>query len=150
MTLKKALDYFQTIVSQTSKKSEIKIYNEFIRILTSLEERELLATEIDAIETELKRLNLNATANHNKRYYKKALTQFEKYLKDTFSLTTKGYYTKIGSSLGMTFGLLFGIVFLSSHQLSTGVALGISLGMFVGLLIGRHLDAKAVSSGNMV
>ena len=150
MTLKKALDYFQSIVSKTSNKSEIKVYKEFIRILTRLEERHLSASEIKAIETELKRLNLDSTVANNKRYYKKALTQFEKYLKDTFSLTTKGHYTKIGIALGMTFGLLFGVVFLSSLERSMGIALGMSFGMFIGLLIGRHLDAKAFSSGNMV
>lgn len=150
MTLKKALDYFKSIVSKTSNKSEIRIYKEFIRILTSLEERDLSVSEIKAIETELKRLNLDDAVDHNKRYYKKALTQFEKFLKDTFSLTSKGYYTKIGIALGMTFGLLFGVVILSHLERSMGIALGVSLGMFVGLLIGRYLDAKALSSGNMV
>lgn len=150
MTLKKALDYFKSIVSKTSNKSEVKVYKEFIRILTRLDERDLSASEIKSIETGLKRLNLDFTVAHNKRYYKKALKQFEKYLKDTFSLTTKGYYTKIGIALGMTFGLLIGVVFLSSLERSLGIALGISLGMFVGLLIGRNLDAKALSSGNMV
>ncbi|MDC6390658.1 hypothetical protein PP182_18370 [Maribacter sp. PR1] len=150
MTLKKALDYFQSLVSETSKKSEIKVYKEFIRILNRLEDRDLSASEIQAIETELKRLNLDSTIAHDIKYYKKALTQFEKYLKDTFSLTTKGYYTKIGIALGMTFGLLFGVVFLSRLERSKGIALGMSLGMFIGLLIGRNLDAKALSSGNMV
>lgn len=150
MTLKKALDYFQSMVSETSSKSEIKVYKEFIRILTRLDERDLSASEIKAIETELKRLNLDTTVAHNKKFYKKALIQFEKYLKDTFSLTSKRYYAKIGIALGMTFGLLFGVVFLSGLERSMGIALGISLGMFIGLLIGRNLDAKALSSGNMV
>lgn len=150
MTLKKALGYFQRKVSETSNKTEIKVYKEFIRILTRLEERDLSASDIKAIETELKRLDSDSTIAHNKRYYEKALTEFKKYLKDTFSLTTKGYYTKFGIALGMTFGLLFGVVFLSSLERSMGIALGMALGMFIGLLIGGNLDAKAVSSGNVV
>jgi hypothetical protein len=150
MTLKKALEYFQIKVSETSSKTEIKVYKEFIRILTRLEERDLSASDIKAIENELKRLHLDSTIAHNKRYYKKALTQFEKYLEDTFSLTTKGHYTKIGIALGMTLGLLFGVVFLSSIERSMGIALGMALGMFIGLLIVRNLDAKALSSGNVV
>lgn len=149
MTLKKALDYFQRISSETSNKSEIKVYQEFIRILIRLEERDLSASEITAIETELNRLDLNSTT-HNKRYIKKALTQFEKYLMDTFSLTTEGYYTNKGMVLGMIFGLLFGVVTSSRLDGSMSIALGISLGMFIGLLIGRNLDAKALSSGNAV
>ena len=148
MTLRKALDYFQRMVSETSNKSEIKIYQEFIRILTRLQERDLSASEIKSIENELSRLDLNSTTAHNKRYFKKALTQFEKYLMDTFSLTTKTYYARTGIALGMTFGLLFGVVFLSNLERSMGIALGISVGMFIGLLIGQHLDSKAFSSGN--
>lgn len=150
MTLKKALDYFQRIVSKTSNKSEIKVYEEFIRILTRLEEKDLSASEIKAIETELTRLDLISTTAHNKKFYKKALAQFEKYLMDTFSLITEGYYVKNGIALGMTLGLLVGVVFLSSLERSMGIALGMSLGMFIGLIIGRNLDAKALSSGRMV
>lgn len=150
MTLKKAINYFQSKVSITSGKSEIKVYKEFIRILTRLEERDLSASEIKVIEAELKRLNLDSTVEHNKRYYKKALRHLENYLKDTFSLTMKGYFMKTGIALGMTFGLLFGVVFLSSLERSMGVSLGISLGMFIGLLIGRNLDAKALAAGNMI
>ncbi len=150
MTLKKALDYFENIVSKTSNKSEIKIYKEFIRILTRLNEKELSASQIKALESELKKLNLDTTIAHNKRYHKKALIQFETYLKDSLSLTTKGYYTNRGIALGMTFGLLLGIIFLSRFERSMGIALGMSLGMFIGLLIGRNLDAKALLSGNIV
>lgn len=150
MTFKKALDYFQRIASETSNKSEIKVYQEFIRILTSLEERDLSASEITAIESELNRLDLNSSNTYNKRYFKKALTQFEKYLEDTFSLSTKGYYTRRGIALGMIFGLLFGAVTLSGLEGSMSIALGISFGMLIGLLIGRNLDAKALSSGNTV
>lgn len=150
MTLKKALHYFQSILSETSNKSEVKVYEEFIRILTALKEKDLSASEVKAVETELKRLDLDATVVHDKRYYKKALAQFETYLKDTFSFTPKGYYTKIGIAFGLTFGFLFGLVFLSSLEWSSGLALGLSIGMAIGLLIGRNLDAKALSSGNMV
>ncbi len=150
MTFKKALDHFEKRVSETTNKSETKLYQEFIRILTRLNERDLSAADIIAIETELKRLNLDATVAHKKRYYKKALRQFEKYLMDTFSLTTKGYYTKTGIALGMTFGLLFGVVLLSNLERSMGISLGMSLGMFIGLIIGRNLDEKALSTGKMV
>ena len=150
MTFKNALDYFQKKVSNTNNKSEIKVYQEYIRILTRLEERDFSAADITAIETELKKLNLDASVANKKSYYKKALTQFEKYLMDTFSLTTKGYYAKTGIALGMTFGLLFGVVLLSNLERSMGISLVVSLGMFIGLIIGRNLDEKALSTGKMV
>lgn len=61
MTFKEALDYFQNLVSQTRNKSEIKVFKEFIRILTRLEERDLSAFEMKTIESELKRLHLGTT-----------------------------------------------------------------------------------------
>jgi hypothetical protein len=146
MTLKNALNYFKSLVSETRKKSEIKVYQDFIQIISSLEKRELSETEIQAIETELDALDLNSATAPNKRYYKKALQQFKKYLKNAFSLTTKGYYTNMGVGLGTLFGVLFGVVFLGSFERS----MGISLGMLMGLLIGRHLDAQAEASGMVV
>ena len=150
MTLKKALDSFQRLISETSNKSEIKVYQKFIRILSSLEERDLSEFELKAIETELTKLDLVSNTAHNKLFYKKALAQFEKYLMNTFSLVTKGYYTQNGIALGMTFGLLVGLVFLSSLERSMGIALGMSLGMFIGLIIGRNLDTQALSAGRIV
>ncbi|MBB3696480.1 hypothetical protein KMW28_10180 [Flammeovirga yaeyamensis] len=150
MTLQKALDYFQRLVSETSNTSEIKVYQEFIRIISSLKERDLSETEIKSIETELARLNLISATHHDKRFYQKALSQFEKYLATTFSLAPKGYYVKNGIALGMTIGLLVGTVFLSNLERSMGIALGISIGMFIGLIIGHSLDVKAVSSGRVV
>ena len=150
MTLKSALNHFESLVAGTTKKSEIKVYREFIQILSSLEKRDLSETEIQAIETELDALDLNTATAHHKKQYKKALQQFKKYLKDTLALTTKGYYTNLGVGLGMSFGVLLGVVVLGSLERSMGISLGISLGMLIGLFIGRHLDAQAEASGMLV
>ena len=37
MTLKNATNFFESLVSETSKKSEIKVYQEFIQIITGLD-----------------------------------------------------------------------------------------------------------------
>jgi hypothetical protein len=150
MTLKNAVTHFESLVAETTKKSEIKVYQDFIQILSSLEKRDLSETEIQAIETVLDSLDINTTTAHHKKHYIKALQQFKKYLKDTFSLTTKGYYSNLGVGLGMSFGVLFGVVVLGSLERSMGISLGISLGMLIGLLIGRHLDAQAEASGMLV
>jgi len=150
MTLKYAFNYFKTLASKTSEKSETKVYQEFIKIISSLEEKNLSETEVQSIEKELDALDLNSPNGSNRKHYNKALTQFKKYLKDTFSLTTKGYYTNIGIALGSSFGVVFGVVLLSTFERSLGIALGISFGMLIGLLIGRHFDSQAKASGKMV
>lgn len=150
MTLKNAVNFFESLISQTGKKAEIEVYQEFIQIITGLEKRNLSEAEIQLIETELDDLDLNSPTNNNIKYYKKALRHFQKYLKDTLSLTSKGYYANIGIGLGLTFGILFGIVFLSGFERSLGISLGISFGMIIGLIIGRQMDTQAKAAGNML
>lgn len=133
MELKNAINIIEELESRTSKKSELKIYQEFIQILKKLEERELSETEIIAVEIELENLKLNSANADSKKRISLALNRFKKYLKDTLSLTTKSYYTKLGVGLGSSFGILFGVVFLSNMERSLGISLGLCFGMFIGL-----------------
>ncbi|WP_341224532.1 hypothetical protein [uncultured Arcticibacterium sp.] len=148
MTLKEAKSFFENLRNESSKKSEIKIYNKFIHILTELNNRELSEEEIQSVESKLTSLDL--TNEKSIKFLKKALKDFENFLKENLSLISKGYYTGISMGLGMSFGVLFGIVFLSGLERSMGISLGICLGMFVGLLIGRNMDAKAQEEGNVI
>jgi len=150
MSIKEALNYLDYLLSDSSRKSEIKVYQEFIEILNGVKQRDLSATEIQAIEAELQALELKSTEANKARYFKKALRRFIKFLKEEFSLTPKEYYTKLGIALGASFGVLVGIVFLSSLERSMGIALGISIGMLVGLLVGKTMDSQAKASGKMV
>ena len=150
MTLQEAYNFFESLNIETTKKSEIKIYKKFLHTITELKRREFSKDEIQSIEKELDKLNVEANPENRKKHFKKALNRFEKFLKDKFILTSKGYYTNIGIGLGSTFGVLFGIVFLSSFERSLGISLGLSIGMLIGLIIGRSMDAKAISEGRVI
>ncbi len=150
MTIQEANNFFESLRTETTKKYEIKVYKKFIHILNELKIREFSKDEIQSIETELDSLNLKSNPENKNKYYNKALSKFEKYLKDTYSLTSKGYYTNIGLGLGLTFGILFGIVFLPSFERSLGISLGLAFGMLIGLIIGRNLDSKAAAEGRML
>ena len=93
MTINTAHTLFETLESETSKKSELKVYTKFLHILSELKTRDFSEGEIKAVEKELDSLALEANPKNRKRYYTKALNKFETYLKDIFSLTTSGYYT---------------------------------------------------------
>ena len=80
----------------------------------------------------------------------KTREEFKKYLKDTFSLTTKGYYTTFYGGLGLVFGLLFGVAILSNLERSLGISLGLIGGMVVGSIMGRSKDSQAKTSGKML
>ena len=150
MTLKNAINFFESLEAETSSKSEIKVYQEFIKIITSLEKKGLSENEIQTIETELDRLNLKSNFLNRKKYFKIALSDFKKYLKDTFSLTTEGYYTTFYGGLGLVFGLLFGVAILSNLERSLGISLGLIGGMVVGSIMGRSKDSQAKTSGKMI
>ncbi len=150
MTVQEAYNFFASLKTETTKKHEIKVYEKFFHILSELKNRAFSKEEIESIETELDRLNLKSNPENRKKYFKKALGKFEKYLKETFSLTTKAYYQKLYGGLGLLFGLLFGVVFLSSLERSLGISLGLIGGMVVGSLIGRNMDSKAVLEGRVL
>lgn len=146
MKLKNARIYLESLTAETNKKSKIKVYKKFILIISSLEKRNLSESEIESIEKELDALSLDSS---NVKF-SKALRQFEKYLKQTFSLTSKEYYQKLYGGLGLLIGLLFGVIFLSNLERSLGISYGLLGGMVVGSLIGRQLDAQAKTAGNLL
>jgi len=150
MTLKNAINFFESLEAETSNKPEIKVYQEFIKIITSLEKKGLSENEIQTIETELDRLNLESNRLNRKKYFKIVLRDFKKYLKETFSLITEGYYTTFYGGLGLVFGLLFGVAILSNLERSLGISLGLIGGMVIGSIMGRSKDAQAKTSGKML
>jgi polyhydroxyalkanoate synthesis regulator phasin len=150
MKLEEAKNFFESLKTETKNKSEIKIYDKFIYVLSKLKSREFSKDEIQSLETELDRLDLESNTETGRKYFKNALSKFEKYLKDTFSLISKGYYIKLGAGLGISFGILFGVVFLSDFERSLGISLGLGIGLLIGLIIGRLRDAKAISEGRVL
>ena len=149
MTLKNTLNIFESLKTETTKKSEIKIYEKFIYTLTELENREFSKEEIQSIETALDSLQLESNPENRKKFFKKTLSEFEKYLNDTFYLTHKGYYTQLYGGLGLSFGLMCGVAILSNLG-SLGLSLGLIGGMVVGSIIGRNKDAEVKAAGNML
>jgi len=143
MLLQDAIHFFKRVTTETTKKSELKVYERFIQLLSTLTDRAFSPEEIQSIETKLESLNLESNPKNAQTYYKKALHTFEKYLKETFSLIPKGYYTNLGIIFGTFFGLLFGVVFLFTFERSLGIALSLSFGMIIGLIIGIAMDTKA-------
>ena len=150
MTLQEAITIFESLKTETTNKHEIKVYEKYLHIITGLKNRVFSKDEIESIESKLEDLNLKSNPENRKKYFKKALSKFEKYLKDTFSLTSEGYYTNLYSGLGLSFGLLFGVAILSNLERSLGISLGLIGGMLVGSIMGRKKDSQAKSAGNVL
>ena len=150
MTLQEAIVLFENLKKENSKKSEIRLYEKFLQILTALKNRKFSEEELENIELELDGLDLNSSPGNRKKYFRKALTEFEKFLKNRFHLTSPRYYTNLGMGLGSSFGIIFGIVILSNLERSLGIALGIAIGTALGLVIGKSMDAQAKASGKIL
>ena len=150
MTLQEAYNIFESLKTETTKKSKIKVFDKFVYMLSALKSRKFSKEEIQSIETELESFNLKSNREKNIKFFKKTLRKFEKFLEDTFSFTSKGYYTNLGTALGASFGILFGVVFLSNWERSLGISMGLIFGSAIGGFIGRAMDTKAVNEGRMI
>ena len=146
MTADETIKFFNKLRSQTTKKSELKVYDDFIQTLTKLIKRDLSTGDLISIETKLDDLKLKSNPEKKRKHFRKALHSFKEYLKKEFSLVSKGYYTAIGMSLGMCFGVAFG----SAIQESIGTSSGLVFGMLIGLVIGKIMDTKAEKEGNVL
>lgn len=115
-----------------------------------MKNRAFTKEELQSIEMVLDSFNLKSTNEKSITFFKKALNKFEAFLKDSFSLTSKDHYTKLGTGLGLSFGILFGVVVLASFERSLGISFGMIGGMLIGSAIGRSMDAKAHSESRVL
>ena len=150
MTLQETNNFFESLKNQTTKTSEIKIYKKFIHILTELQNREFSKDEIQSLEAKLESFDFESNRKNKIKFFKKAFNKFEIFLKDTFSLTVKDYYTRQGIILGSSYEFLFGVIFLSSFERSLGLLLGICIGLLIGLTMGKSLDSKAKNESRVL
>ncbi len=150
MTLQEAYNFFESLKIETTKKSEIRIYEKFLHILSELKNRDFTTDEIQSIETELDSLNLESNPENRKKYFGKALHKLNEYLKSTFSLIPGGYYITYGIAIGVAFGPVLGVLFGQFFEKSLGISIGISIGIIVGLLAGQYLDSQAKAAGNVL
>ena len=66
MKIKETLNFFLNLKNDSVEKSEIKIYDKYIVILSDLKNRDLTQNQIQSIESELETLNLNAEPDKKK------------------------------------------------------------------------------------
>ena len=136
MNISETSNYFKTLIKGTTEKSEIRIYEKFIAILSDLENMKLTKEQLISIEEEIQTLNLKASPENKKIFFKQKLAEFKKYLKHKLSLISEGHYTAIGMSLGTSFGVVFGVIYAN-------ISYGLIFGLLFGLMIGAVMDSKA-------
>lgn len=147
MTIKESKEFLKNQLDESTKRREIKIYNKFIGILLSLENREFSTHQTEMIEKELTLLNLKQPTKNRKKYIRKKLSEFVQYLESEYSLILEGHYANLGMVLGLVFGVAVG---LSIFRDSGGSSTGMCFGMLMGILIGRYMDKKAAKQNQVL
>ncbi len=154
MKIKATSVNFESLIIETDKKSEIRVYKMFIAVLSDLENKELSDKQIQSIENKLETLQLNESHENRKKYFNKKYSELLKFLKDEFSFVSEGYYTGIGMIFGMIFGnsigLTIGIIIGEGDGIAIGLSMGTGIGMVLGMLFGASKDAEAKKQGRVL
>jgi hypothetical protein len=154
MKIYKATELLNNLLSEANKKSEKKVYNCFIRILSSLENRDFSENQSQLIQEKLSSLDLEATTENKKKYYRQKLADLVAFLKGEFSLTAKNHYRERGMIYGMIFGtglgLTIGVSIDPAMGTSIGLSIGTGIGMVIGMMYGAQKDAEAKKQGTML
>lgn len=154
MTITKTTELLNSLLSQADSKSEKKVYNCFIRTLSSLEKRDLTESQSQLIQEKLSSLNLSTTTGNNKKYYRQKLSQFAAFLKKEFHFTKANYYTELGMIYGMSIGtgigMSIGIAISPTLGISIGLSIGTAIGLSIGMMFGARKDAEAKKLGKVI
>ena len=154
MNINKTIELLNSLLSQSDKKTEKKVYNCFIRTLLSLKNKDLTENQSQLIQEKLSSLHLETTTENRKKYYKQKHCEFKTFLKNKFSFTAEKYYTELGMiygmSLGTLIGLSIGIAIDPILGMSIGLSTGIGVGMVIGMMYGARKDAEAKRQGRVI
>ena len=69
MNINEASDFFKNLTTNTNEKSEIRIYQTFIAILSDLENKNLTEKQLKYIEEKLETLNIKANPENRNKYF---------------------------------------------------------------------------------
>jgi len=152
MNISETSDLFKKLKTKTEKKNEIKIYENFIKILLALESKDLTKNQRQSIEKKLETLKLNVKPTNHKKYFKRKLTEFMKYLKDEHSFVPEKYYLEMGMGIGMCWGVALGgsLSVFNLDMESNPIVFGLIIGMCIGMFIGTNMDTKAKKEGRVL
>ena len=119
-----------------------------------MKDKDLSEDQLRLIKDKLFSLNLKTATENRRKFYKKQLSVFTKFLKKEFYFTTEKYYTELGMVYGMSFGTGIGVSLGTAYDpaigTSIGLSIGVSIGMIFGMMYGAKKDAEAKKLGRII
>ena len=101
MTIQDAYRLMNNELTQAKSKTERKLYGTYVRILASLENKELVHEQIESIHKRLTSLDLEQETQNKRKYYKQQLSAFQSFLKKEFSFTPVKHFTELIRRVGI-------------------------------------------------
>lgn len=136
--LKATIIFLKKQLSKTNKKSEIKTFESFIRILQKLKEKNLSTEQREGIESYLHYLELEKIPSFSNEMYTSKLKEFKKYLKTKLRFVPINYYT----TWAVSFALSFAIGFSVQRNVDYNTKVAVILGALVLIGIGIVMDVR--------
>ena len=152
MTLYEVSSLYEKLASQATRKSDIKLFARYEKIMNNLQQRAFTSEQLQQIEDKLTAMKLQEGGS-KASFHRKKLSEFTNFLKKEFSLVTTGYHTNLGLVLGMTLGTGMGLglgTAFGPKGISLGLPIGTGFGMAIGVAFGTMKDAQAKKEGLVI
>lgn len=127
-------------------------YAGFEKLLTALKERDVPATVVSDINTQIDTLNALSSSDKNlSKQLRKSKSAILKELEKELNWVARNHYQHTWMALGMTvFGIPFGAIFGMSLDNMAFIGIGLPIGMGIGIAIGTAMDSKAKEEGRQL
>jgi len=121
-------------------------------LLNHLRERQLPATTVAKINTEIEAINTNALqAKSPQTFIKSKQNNIKFTLEKDLKIVPKNYYRNVWIAVGMgAFGVPIGVAFGISLGNMGLLGIGLPIGLFIGSIVGTQLDKKAFAEGRQL
>ncbi len=140
--LKGTIIFLKKQLFKTIDRAEFKTFENFIKILSNLKEKELSQEQLDNIEIYIKYLALEKIPSFNNEIFKQKLASFKKFLRRKMKFVPYNYYTTFGVSFAISFAVGFGIDAGISITNKLIVISAVSLLIFIGIIIDASIKRQ--------
>ena len=135
---KATIIYLKKQLSKTNKKSEIKTFESFIKLLQRLKEKGLSTEQMEEVESYIQYLELEKIPLSSNEIFKQKLNEFKKYLKGKLRLVPKNYYTTWASCFALSFAIGFNV----QQNIDFSIKIGVVSAALILIGIGVIIDVR--------
>ncbi|MFT5337276.1 MAG: hypothetical protein ACI9YL_001278 [Luteibaculaceae bacterium] len=153
MSIPNTIQFCQDLITNPTHKSELKLGRKFLRVMLSLQNRDLEEPQLGYVEKYLSALDLPENRLKGRKVLCKKVNGFLSHLRTEYNWVEEGYYAGKGMIFGMIYGSGLGITvgsIIGGNGFALGVSMGPGIGMVIGMSVGGTMDARAKKEGRVL